>query len=298
MKLKFWGTRGSVPTPGEDTVRYGGNTPCVEVRLEENKLIILDAGTGIRALGDKLVSNGKPVNAFLLISHPHWDHIQGFPFFRPAFLAGNEFTIIGGESERVSLQEMITDLMNKVYFPLHLNELKAKINFQGVAEEEFNIFDATVKTMFVNHPSFSLGFRITHHGKSLAYISDNEPFDGTVEPMKRNVDPQIVEKYMNTKGDQNQRVYDFVQGADVLIHDTTYTPEEYKDHVGWGHSHYLFSIKVAVQGKVKKLVLFHHDPTHSDTIVDDIFLKCQEEIRLRKVALECVAAAEGMEIEI
>ncbi len=298
MKLKFWGTRGSVPTPGEHTVRYGGNTPCVEVRLDDNKLIILDAGTGIRALGDELVANGKPINAFLLISHPHWDHTQGFPFFRPAFIAGNEFTIIGGESERVSLQKMISDLMNRIYFPLHLDELKAKINFRTVAEEEFKIFDATVKTIYVNHPSFSLGFRITYKGKSFVYISDIEPFDGTIERIKRNLDSHIVAKYTETKGDPNQRVYDFVRDTDVLIHDTTYTPDEYDDHVGWGHSHYLFSINVAVQGMVKKLVLFHHDPAHSDRIVDDITFKCREEIRSRKVQLECVAAAEGMEIEI
>ncbi len=298
MKLRFWGTRGSVPTPGEQTVRYGGNTPCIEVRLGENKLIILDAGTGIRALGERLVSNGKPVHAFLLISHPHWDHIQGFPFFRPIFLAGNEFTIIGGESKRITLRKMITDLMNKIDFPLHLIKVKAKIKFRRVAEEEFNIFDATVKTMFVNHPSFSLGFRITHRGKSLAYISDNEPFDGEVARLKRNVDPQIVRRYMEATGDQNQRLYDFVRGVDVLIHDATYTPEEYKEHVGWGHSHYLFSINVAIRGRVKKLVLFHHDPTHSDAAVDEIFLKCQKEILSQKAALRCVAAAEGMEMEI
>ena len=298
MKITFWGTRGSVPTPGERTVRYGGNTPCVEVRLGENNLIILDAGTGIRPLGDKLAAKGQPLNTFLFISHPHWDHIQGFPFFRPAFLPANEITINGGESEKMTLRKMISDLMNKIYFPVHLNELKAKIHFRPVAEEKFKIYDATVQTIYVNHTAFALGFRITQNGKSLVYISDNEPFDASLERMKRNVDPRIVEKYSKSKGDPNQRVYDFVRDADVLIHDTTYTPEEYQHHVGWGHSHYLFALDVAVQGKVKKLVLFHHDPSHNDAMVDDIFLQVKEEIRSRRVALECVAAAEGMEIEV
>ena len=298
MRLKFWGTRGSISTPGKHTVRYGGNTPCVELRLPNDELIILDAGTGIRNLGETLIERGESIKAFLLISHPHWDHIQGFPFFKPAFISGNELTIIGGETEKVTLQKMISDQMNKVYFPIQLNELKATLKFHRVEEEEFEVFGARVRTLFVNHPSFAIGYRITHGGKSLVYISDNEPFDRKVAQSIRNVEKTIVEKFSRTRGDPNQRIFDFVRDTDVLIHDATYTPEEYVDRVGWGHSHYLFTLNVAAEGNVQRLILFHHDPAHNDEKVDDILKKCKKEIKNRHYKFDCIAAAEGMEIEI
>jgi len=298
MRLKFWGTRGSIPTPGKQTVRYGGNTACAELRLSNHELIILDAGTGIRNLGEALIENGESVKAFILISHPHWDHIQGFPFFKPAFVSGNDLTIVGGETDKVMLKKMISDQMNKIYFPVQLNELKATVKFRSVKEEEIGVFDARVSTIYVNHPSFAIGYRITHGGKSLAYISDNEPFDGRVARAIRNVEKTVIDRYSHSKGDPNQRIFDFVRNADVLIHDATYTPEEYVDRVGWGHSDYLFTLKVAAEGKVKRLVLFHHDPAHSDDKVDDIVQTCKKEIRNRKYKFDCLAAAEGMEIEI
>ncbi len=298
MRLKFWGTRGSISTPGKHTVRYGGNTPCVEIRLNNDELIVLDAGTGIRNLGEKLMEPGKSIKGYILISHPHWDHIQGFPFFKPAFISGNELTIIGGESDRVSLQKMIADQMNKVYFPIQLNELKATLKFRKVEEEEFSVFDARVSTIYLNHPTFAIGYRISYKGKTLVYISDNEPFDRRVAQSLRNVEKQIVDRFLRSTGDPNQRVFDFVKNADILIHDATYTPEEYVDRVGWGHSHYLFTLSVAAEGKVRQLVLFHHDPSHGDDKVDDILKKCKNEIRTRKYHFECVAAAEGMELKL
>jgi len=298
MKIRFWGTRGSISTPGKETVRYGGNTPCVEVRLPKDKLIILDAGTGIRNLGESLMESGESVKAYILVTHPHWDHIQGFPFFKPAFVSGNELTIVGGQIDKMTLQKMISDQMNKVYFPIQLNELKATLKFLPVEEEEFSVYDAKVRTMYVNHPTFAIGFRITSGGKSIVYISDNEPFDRKVARSIRNVEKKIIDRYDRTSGDPNQRVFDFVRNADLLIHDTTYTPEEYVDRVGWGHSHYLFTLKVAAEGNVKRLVLFHHDPAHDDDKVDDILKKCKKEIQNRKYRFDCVAAAEGLVLEI
>lgn len=298
MRMKFWGTRGSISTPGKETVRYGGNTPCIELRLPSEELIILDAGTGIRNLGEALIESGESFKAHILISHPHWDHIQGFPFFKPAFISGNEFTIVGGETDKVSLQKMISDQMNKVYFPIQLNELKANLKFRKVQEECFDVFDAKVQTIFLNHPTFAIGYRITHGGKSLVYISDNEPFDRRVAEAMHNVEKTIIDKYTVEQGDPNQRIFEFVRGADVLIHDATYTPEEYVNRVGWGHSHYLFTLKVAAEGQVKKLILFHHDPAHNDEKVDDILKKCQNEIRNRHYEFNCIAAIEGMEMEI
>ena len=298
MRMKFWGTRGSISTPGKETVRYGGNTPCIELRLSNNELIILDAGTGIRNLGEKLIESGESIKAHILISHPHWDHTQGFPFFKPAFISGNEFTIIGGETDKVSLQKMISDQMNKIYFPVQLNELKANLKFRKIQEECFDVFDAKVQSIFLNHPSFAIGYRITHNGKTLVYISDNEPFDRRVAEAIRNVEAVIMEKYSVERGDPNQRIFDFVRNADVLIHDATYTPEEYVNRVGWGHSHYLFTLKVAAEGNVKQLVLFHHDPAHNDDKVDDILRKCHNEIRIRHYEFNCLAAIEGMEYDI
>jgi phosphoribosyl 1,2-cyclic phosphodiesterase len=298
MKITFWGTRGSVPTPGKTTVRYGGNTPCTELRLANNELIILDAGTGIRNLGESLMESGGSIKATILVSHPHWDHIQGFPFFKPAFVSGNELTIVGGVTEKMTLKKMIADQMNKIYFPIQLNELKAAIRFCGITEEEFPVCGATVRSLYLNHPSFSLGYRITHKGKTVVYMSDNEPFDRKVALSMRNVGKSVVDQYMKSTGDPNQRVFDFVRGADVLIHDATYTPEEYVDRVGWGHSHYLFTLKVAAEGNVKRLVLFHHDPAHSDDKVDSILAICREEIKKRHLTFECLAAAEGMQLDV
>ncbi len=296
MKAKFWGTRGSIPTPGKDTVRYGGNTPCVEVRLQEDQLVIFDAGTGIRGLGDELMATGESVNAFLAISHPHWDHIHGFPFFKPAFISGNEFTILGAQSKDVTLRKMISTQMDKVYFPIQLNELKAKIRFRPVKEGTIPIFDASLASIYVNHPALSLGYRLNADGHSFVYISDNEPFDREVAKSLKNVDKNVVARYMSVKGDPNSRVWEFARNADVLVHDTTYTPEEYVNHVGWGHSHYLFSLKLAHEAGVKRLVLFHHDQMHSDEKVDEIVQKCMKEIKTRNYRFECVAAAEGMEL--
>ncbi len=297
MKVKFWGTRGSLPTPGKGTVRYGGNTPCLEVRLNNRDLVIFDAGTGIRGLGDALIAAGESVKAYIALSHPHWDHIQGFPFFKPLFISGNEFTIIGYQAKGLTLRRVVADLMDKKYFPIQWNELKAKITFAPVEEESLKVFNATLKTCFVNHPTFALGYRLEAAGHVLVYISDNEPFDREVAKSLKNVEKHIVDRYGASEGNPNQRVFDFVRGADLLIHDATYTPEEYVNHVGWGHSHYLFSLEVANRGNVKKLVLFHHDQSHSDDRVDEILRKCKREIQTRGYSFDCVAAAEGQELD-
>ncbi len=297
MKLKFWGTRGSIATPGKHTVRYGGNTPCVELRLNDDKLVILDAGTGIRNLGDAILERGESITAYILITHRHWDHIQGFPFFKPVFISGNKLTLMGSESEKITLKRIVSDQMNKIYFPIQLSELKAALDFHPVEEEEVPVFDAKVQTIHVNHPGYCLGYRVSYAGKSIVYISDNEPFDRQNARVLTNVEPSVLEKFASTKGDPNQRIFDFVRECDVLIHDTTYTPEEYVDRVGWGHSDYLFSLKVAAEGNVKQLILFHHDPSHGDAKVDDIVAKCRKEIKHRRYGFECTAAAEGMEME-
>jgi phosphoribosyl 1,2-cyclic phosphodiesterase len=269
----------------------------VEVRLANNNLVIFDAGTGLRGLGDAIMAAGGSLKAFLLISHPHWDHIQGFPFFKPAFVSGNEITIIGAQTRNITLRQMIASQMDQIYFPVQLNELKARIRFMPVGEETIQVFEASLSTIFVYHPTFALGFRLTAGGRSLVYITDNEPFDRAIAKTLKNVDRNVVDLYLQQKGDPNQRIFDFARGADVLIHDATYTPEEYVTHVGWGHSDYLFALKVASEAEVKKLVLFHHDQTRSDDRVDEILESCRREIALRGHRFDCIAAAEGMVVD-
>jgi phosphoribosyl 1,2-cyclic phosphodiesterase len=298
MKLKIWGCRGSIPTPGKDTVRYGGNTPCVELKLDDNNLIILDSGTGIRNLGNYLMRKGESIRAYVMITHPHWDHIQGLPFFKPIFISGNEFTIVGSGARTKTLEQIVADQMDRVYFPVRLSELKASIKFLQVGEEEFKIYDATVQTIYVNHPGFTLGYRITFNNKSIVYISDNEPFDREITPYLFNWEKEVIERFDSVPGDPNQRIFDFVRGADLLIHDTTYTPEEYIEKVGWGHSHYLFTLRVAHEGQVKRLLLFHHDHMHTDNMIDEIFEHCKNEVKKRKYKFNLMVASEGMEIEI
>ncbi|MFA6467890.1 MAG: MBL fold metallo-hydrolase [Bacteroidota bacterium] len=296
MKLKFWGVRGSIPTPGKNTVRYGGNTPSLELRLDNGELIIFDAGTGIRNLGDHLIANGESINTFILITHPHWDHIQGFPFFKPAFVSGNEITVIGTDREEIDLQHIIADQMKKIYFPIQLNELKANIHFRSIGEEEFSIFDAQVRTLYVNHPGFTVAYRIDYRGKSIVYISDNEPFDKASATSMTNFEPVVLKKFLSQAGDPNQRIVDFARGADIFIHDATYTPEEYVDKVGWGHSHYLFTLKLANDAGVKHCILFHHEPNRTDENVDKILEKCRHEIKQKKFTFECTAAYEGLDL--
>ena len=191
---------------------------------------------------------------------------------------------------------MINDQMNKIYFPLHMNDLQARLNFKRIDEEEIEIGGAKVSVMFVNHPSFAIGYRISQNGKSLVYISDNEPFDPDVAQSLRNVDERIVREYTRSEGDSNQRLYDFVRGADLLIHDATYTPEEYAERNGWGHSPYTFTLKVAAKGNVKHLILFHHDPSHTDVDLDAIYAKVKTEMQTQKYTFECTSAMEGMEL--
>ncbi|HLP15841.1 MAG TPA: MBL fold metallo-hydrolase [Bacteroidota bacterium] len=293
MNLTFWGVRGSIPTSGPSFVRYGGNTPCVEVNADDGTILIFDAGTGIRALGEHLAAQKKPVTASILITHPHWDHIQGFPFFKPAFVPGNAITIVGPERSDITLQRIIADQMTYIYFPVQLHELKATIAFRPVKEEEFMIGDVRIRSMYVNHPGFTLGYRIECRGKSLVYISDNEAFSLEMMTHATNFEPAVLERFKATKGDCNQRIFDFARDADVLIHDATYTPQEYADKITWGHSHYEFTLDVARKANVKRLFLFHHEPSRSDDAVDQIVKHCAGIIARNGDTFVCEAAREG-----
>jgi phosphoribosyl 1,2-cyclic phosphodiesterase len=282
--LRFWGTRGSIPSPGLATARYGGNTPCVELRTAEGWLVILDAGTGIRELGRALMqrSNGDGVEGDIFLTHAHWDHIQGIPFFAPLFHRGNHFTIWGSRSLQTSIDRVVRDQMSPVVFPVSFEELQARIDFQELAEERRAGCGYEVAAMAVRHPGGALGYRFTESnrmGGGLVYVSDNE---------------LSAAAHYDSPREWRSRFVEFVQGAAVLVHDTMYRAEEYRNFVGWGHSTYEDAVELALEASVGQLVLFHHHPERTDDEVDRCVATCRELVQARGARLDVVAAAEGM----
>ena len=288
LRVQFWGTRGSIPSPGPKTVRYGGNTPCVELRTPEGWLVILDAGTGIRELGRSLLarSDGAPIAADVFLTHAHWDHIQGIPFFGPIFQRGNRFTIWGAKTLERSVDRVVRDQMSPVVFPVTFDALDASIEFCEIADEPHRGKGYEVRAFPVRHPGGALGYRFSVPGdgeRALVYISDNELGPGAT---------------YDTRSDWRERLVEFVRDAKVLVHDTMYTSEEYDHHRGWGHSTYDDAVQLALEAGVEKLVLFHHKPERSDEEVDQCAERCRALVRQSGGRLEVVAAAEGMTLTV
>jgi phosphoribosyl 1,2-cyclic phosphodiesterase len=299
FRIKFWGVRGSIPTPGSSTLIYGGNTPCVEIKFAEGPLFILDAGTGIRELGKNLVKVKQAVKAYIFISHFHWDHIQGLPFFRPAFNPNNDFTILGSDDAAIKLDQIISFQMDPTYFPITIEDMLANIKFRSIREENLEIEGVDIQTIYLNHPGYALGFRFSFKGKSLIYISDNEPFhyksqsneiDGESE--SDNLE-DLFDSFIENK---DKNLINFCKNADILIHDTQFFPDEYKEKVTWGHSPFNYTVDLAIKSKVKNLILFHHDPDHDDDNINRIQSLSQELIQKSKQMIVCQAAREGMEL--
>lgn len=288
LRVQFWGTRGSIPSPGRRTVRYGGNTPCVEIRTEDGWLVILDAGTGIRELGLSLQdrSDGAPLEGDIFLTHAHWDHIQGIPFFAPIFQRGNHFTIWGSKALEGSVDRVVRDQMSPVVFPVTFEELDARIDFSSIAAGERRSGRGyEVEAFEVQHPGGALGYRFRSPGssQSIVYVSDNE----VGAPEKYDSAPGWREAFVN-----------FVHGATVLVHDTMYTTEEYDHHRGWGHSTFRDAVEVAMDAGVGTLVLFHHEPRRSDDELDQRIDECRALVRSRGGALQVLGAAEGLTLTV
>ena len=277
MHIRFWGTRGSIPTPGPTTVRYGGNTACVEVRDSTGALLVLDAGTGLRELGIYLMGNNgaRPFSVNLLLSHLHWDHIQGIPFFRPAYLPNSKLRIIGPVQAGRSMKELLGLGMDDPFFPVDLDDLPAKIDIGEMASgTEKKIGPYTVKGVSIFHPAPALAYRIEADGRSVVYATDTEdPHSGKPNP-----------------------VIPLAQGADTLIHDAQFLKSDFQPT--WGHSTIDATIDVAAKAKVKRLVLYHHDPYRNDDALDHIGREAQRAGRERLSGLEVVVAREGLELEV
>ena len=295
-RVKFWGVRGSIPVPGPDTVRYGGNTSCIEVRAE-GEIIILDAGSGMRSLGLSLESEfkSKPIKLTLLLSHTHWDHIQGLPFFLPAYKEKNSLRILGYEGARAGLAVILAGQMETPFFPVSLREMPSNITIEELKEMEFAIGKVRVHAKFVNHPGICAGYRLFTSNGSIAFLPDNEPYELLkVELAKR--ENASVEEARTYAAAERAKMVEFLRGADILILDTQYTDEEYARHVGWGHGSLSSVVSLALDAEVRKLFLFHHDPIHDDEAVDDMVEGARTLVLESGRHLEVEAAREGAEV--
>ncbi len=266
MKLRFWGTRGSIAAPGPATIRFGGNTSCVELVTKAGQRFIIDCGTGARLLGMHMLAYAsKPIHATILVSHTHWDHIQGFPFFAPVFVPGGHFTLCGPSGTLNSLPDTLSGQMEYTYFPVKLSELGARIDYQELPEGENEVGGVRIVTQRLNHPAVTLGYRIDADGVSVIYVCDHEPYWESL--WRSDAAPGKLSSILHA-GDR--RHADFLWNADVVIHDAQYTPEEYPAKKNWGHSTYSYATEIAAAANVKRLFLTHHDPTHDDEFLSRI----------------------------
>ncbi|RME05196.1 MAG: STAS domain-containing protein [Planctomycetota bacterium] len=258
MKIKFWGARGSIATPEPENMHYGGNTSCVEIRTAAGEVLIIDAGTGIRKLGLSLLQDphfSRSKKGTIFLSHFHWDHIQGFPFFVPAFIPGYHFKFYGQFKMGGRLEESLRGQMEHAYFPVRLSDMQSTLEFHEILEETVYVGDTIVTSRYLNHPQGCFGYRIEDQDGIVVYCSDTEHFPNTLD----------------------KKVLELAEGADILIYDAQYTEEEYLSKVGWGHSTWNEGVKICREAGVKQLILFHHDPTHNDKFIAKLEKEAQSE---------------------
>lgn len=279
MKVRFWGTRGSIAAPGKDTIVYGGNTCCVEILLNCGVTVVIDAGTGIRPLGDHLIALGETVDIHLLITHVHWDHIQGFPFFDPVFKPSTRISIDGARRCIKGVRAIFDNKLGDGFFPIRFEDLRADIRYlDQLHYGPLKIHNTTISTVPLQHPQGGLGFRFQEDNKSFVFITDNE---------------------LTREIWQGKRIEDFVpfcRNADILVHDAQFIPEEIEAHRGWGHSDYSTALELAMKARVKRLILFHHEPARTDREVALIEKKCRELAKKHRSDIIIEAAKEGSEL--
>jgi CheY-like chemotaxis protein len=292
MRARFWGTRGSIATPGPGTNHFGGNTSCVELTTAGGDLLIIDCGTGAHPLAVDLAARGKSAfHSNILIGHTHWDHIQGFPFFTAAFQEGNSIAIHGPEGSGRSLHEVLSGQMAFTYFPVELSQLPATIAYRDLAEGVYRIGGARVVTQYLHHPATTLGYRIEADGVAVVYLVDHEPFSEQL--WRANAEAGRIESILH-EGDR--RHADFMADADLVIHDAQYTPEEYVSKKTWGHSSYEYVVEIAAAAGVRRVALTHHDPDHDDRFVAALERRARALASQRGASLEVFCAYEGCEI--
>ena len=292
MKVRFWGTRGSIATPGPGTNHFGGNTSCVQVTTADGNILIFDCGTGARPLAAALmVETEEPVRANILIGHTHWDHIQGFPFFSPAFVEGNTVAIYGPEGSRGSMHDVLAGQMEFTYFPVALDELPAAITYHELTEGIHLIGGARVAAQFLHHPAMTLGFRLEVDGVAVVYLVDHEPFSD--ELWRGGAESGRIASILH---DGDRRHAEFMADADLVIRDAQYTPEKYGSKKNWGHSTYEYAVQMAAVAGARRLALTHHDPGHDDHFIANIERNAQALDLQLGTGLDVFCAYEGYEV--
>ena len=295
MKIRFWGVRGSIPSPGPRTVRYGGNTTCIEVEIDEGQTIILDAGSGIHPLAQSLLKK-LPLSCSILLTHTHWDHIQGLPFFIPIFIPGNNIRIYGAFDPVLQrdIRDVLSRQMEYCYFPVREAELKADMQYSSLSEgQTLEIGSARVTNIIMNHTVINFGYRIDCHGKSVFFTGDNESLYNIYRP-----GDDYYEEYERLISQKNALLADFIRGVDVLIADSAYTEQEYQAKKGWGHGTYDRCLALAREAGAKALYFTHHEPQRSDDELDKIQDGIKEQLVNSPADPPCFMAYEGLEIEV
>jgi len=279
MIIRCWGARGSIPTSGKNYLRYGGNTTCLEIRNSQDDVLMVDAGSGIREAGNALLTEGR--NDFtLILTHAHWDHIMGFPFFKPLYRKKTSLKIWGCSFAQDSIREMLVRVMSAPYFPINYNEVLAKVDYQTTCDGEYRMGDLTVTPIALSHPNQGNGYKFSQNGKNFVFLTDNElglRHQGGLE----------FSDYLN-----------FCRGADLLIHDAEYLDKEYPKRRGWGHSTVEQAAKLAIEAGVRQLGLFHHNQDRHDEDIDGMVARCKNIIAKHQSALDCFAVHQSMEITL
>jgi phosphoribosyl 1,2-cyclic phosphodiesterase len=285
-EVTFWGTRGSIPTPGPATARYGGNTACISISSGDGRLVILDAGSGLRPLGHELMKQRNGIiTADILLSHTHWDHIQGLPFFKPLSARDTSVTIYGAAQEGVPLKEILGRQMDPMVFPVPLNALAASLTVVEIEEGEFETDEFKVCAFRLRHPGTTLGYRLVPHsrGRQVAYVTDNELGPGGT---------------YEVTADWRSRMVEFIAGADTLIHDAMYLDQIIQARAGWGHSTPRQAVDLAREGRCRRLILFHHEPEHDDEALDRLVADTRDYAASVAPGLTVEAAMEGLRFSL
>ncbi|KAB1443408.1 MBL fold metallo-hydrolase [Pseudodesulfovibrio senegalensis] len=279
MIVRCWGARGSIGVSGVSYVKYGGDTTCMEIRTAGDDVVIVDAGTGIRRLGKRLLEEEKR-KCTLLFTHAHWDHILGFPFFRPLYDSANSVRIVGCPLEQGNMQMLLARIMSPPCFPVSFDVIEADVQYEEYCSKSFFIGDMEIRTIPLSHPNKGVGYRFIEKGRSFVFLTDNEL------------------SYPHRGGRSFAEYADFCRGADLLVHDAEFSPEEYEEKRGWGHSHFMEVLELALAAGVKSLGLYHHNQDRADHDVDAIVERCRAELVKRGENLHCFAVAQDMVVDV
>jgi phosphoribosyl 1,2-cyclic phosphodiesterase len=305
MKVRFWGVRGSLPVPGRKTERYGGNTSCVEVRSDAGTRIVVDAGTGIRKLGKELVAEDAGTSeVHLLISHTHWDHIQGLPFFSPLYQKGNQLCVYARKRDDLHLRAVFASQTDDPYFPIPFEEAKADIAFRELSDSaQFEIADVKVACARLNHPYIATAYRLTVDGASVVYVSDTAPFSDILfedqfvaQPPGPGAELPVADRQKLAR--MREGIVRLCEGADLVVYDTMFTPDDYRRIPHFGHSRPSDALQICREAGARQLALFHHAPERSDAEVDAILADTKAMAKREGIGLDIVAAYEGLDLSL